>query len=364
MPQPRALIAELTHRCPLHCVYCSNPLAMKPPSEEISGDEWDRIFREAAGLGVLQVHLTGGEPLSRPDLAGLVASARAAKLYVNLITSGIGLDAGRLDGLVSAGIDHVQLSFQDVEEEAANTWAGTRAHARKLHLATLIRKHRIGFTVNLVVHRHNLGRLEQMIAMAEQLRADRLEIANVQYYGWALRNRPALLPTRDQLRASIDTVNAARERLKNRMRLDFVLPDYYAKFPKPCMGGWGNSVMLIDPAGYAFPCHAAGVLPGMQFPRVSDHSLQWIWEHSPAFNRFRGQDWMQDPCRTCERREQDFGGCRCQAFLLAGDACAADPVCSLSPQHAVIDAILAETRSAPLTQIANSRDFVYRADPR
>lgn len=361
MTGPTALIAELTHRCPLHCVYCSNPEAMPARADELSTEAWSRVFREAGALGVHQVHFTGGEPLSRADLTVLVSSARAAGLYVNLITSGIGLNAARLEELVQAGLDHIQLSFQDVDEAEANRWAGTRAHAHKLALAGLIRQHRVGFTVNVVVHRNNLERLERMIAMAEELGADKLEIANVQYYGWAWRNRPALLPTREQLRASLATIAAAQERLAGSMRLDFVLPDYYAKYPKPCMGGWGRSLMLLDPAGRAMPCHAAGVIPGMHFDNVQERSLGWIWEQSEAFNRFRGQAWMQEPCRGCERREVDFGGCRCQAFLLAGDACATDPVCSLSPRHATVEAILAETAAAPLVAVG---ELVYRIDPK
>ncbi len=363
MRAPTALIAELTHRCPLHCVYCSNPEAMQPRSDEMDTEQWCRVFRDASELGVHQIHLTGGEPLSRLDLTQLIAHARRERLYVNLITSGIGLNEQRLEELVSAGLDHIQLSFQDVDEAEANRWAGTRGHAHKLNLAGLIRKHRIGFTVNLVVHRNNLDRLERMIAMAEDLHADKLEIANVQYYGWALRNRQALIPTREQLHASLATIALARERLLGKMRLDYVLPDYYAKYPKPCMGGWGQSLMLIDPAGFCMPCHAAGAIAGMQFDTARDHSLEWIWHQSVAFNKFRGQDWMREPCRSCDRREQDFGGCRCQAFLLTGDASATDPVCSLSPQRGLVDAILAEIQPTPHSPFIVVRDWVYRTDP-
>lgn len=364
MQPPAALIAELTHRCPLHCVYCSNPEAMQTRSDEMNTDEWRRVFREAGALGVHQIHFTGGEPLSRTDLTALVAAARAAGLYVNLITSGIGLNAERLEELVGAGLDHVQLSFQDVDEAGANRWAGTRAHALKLNLAGLIRQHRIGFTVNVVVHRNNLDRLEQMIAMGEELRADKIEIANVQYYGWALRNRRALLPTREQLRASLATIAVAQERLRGSLRVDYVLPDYYAKYPKPCMGGWGRSLMLMNPAGLCMPCHAADAIAGLRFDSAREHSLAWIWEHSEAFNKFRGQDWMQEPCRSCDRRELDFGGCRCQAFLLTGDASVTDPVCSLSPRRGMVDAILAETQQTPHPQLIMPGDLVYRTDPR
>lgn len=364
MRGPHAIIAELTHRCPLHCVYCSNPLAMQPQAVELTTEEWVRAFGEAAAMGALQLHLTGGEPLLRSDLVELVASARSAKLYVNLITSGIGLGPQRLEALVAAGVDHIQLSFQDVEEDSANLWAGLRSHARKLEIAAMIRRCRVGFTVNIVVHRNNLDRLERMIAMAEELCADKVEIANVQYYGWAFRNTQNLLPSREQLGASIEIVTAAQERLKGRMRVDFVLPDYYAKYPKPCMGGWGRSLMLIDPAGRALPCHAAGVIPGLTVDRIQDRSVRWIWEESESFNRFRGQDWMSEPCRSCDRREQDFGGCRCQAFLLAGDASLTDPTCSLSPHHGVVESILTDQQAAGPFRIASGDELIYRIDPR
>jgi PqqA peptide cyclase len=355
--QPQALIAEITHRCPLHCVYCSNPLAMQPRVEEMPAAEWKRIFREAAELGVLHVHLTGGEPVLRHDLEDLVREARAANLYVNLITSGIGLNEARLDGLIAAGLDHLQLSVQDAEEISANEFAGARAHARKLALAEVLRTRQIGFTLNAVMHRRNLDRLDDVIAMAERLGVDRLEIANVQYYGWALENRAQLMPTRAQLEASITAVRAHQERLKGRMRIDFVPPDYYARYPKACMGGWGRSLMVIDPAGWVLPCHAARVIPDLSFDNAQARPLRWIWKESPAFRRFRGEEWMSEPCRSCDRRAEDFGGCRCQAMLLTGNAAATDPVCSLSPDRPQVDAIL--------NQMAEStaNDWVYRIDP-
>ena len=353
----RALIAEITHRCPLHCVYCSNPLEMQRRSDELSTSDWLSIFQQAREMGVLQLHLTGGEPLARSDLTELIGAARAAQLYSNLITSGIGLDERRLDELIEAGLDHIQLSFQDSEEGPANEFAGTRSHALKLRIAQMIRDRHIAFTVNMVVHRNNLDRLQQMIAFAEQTGAKRLEIANVQYYGWAFRNREALLPTRRQLEQSIEIVEAARERLKGKLRIDFVFPDYYAKYPKPCMNGWGHQQMLIDPAGRVLPCHAAAVIPGLDLPSAREHALQWIWENSPAFNGFRDESWMPEPCRSCDRRTRDFGGCRCQAFLLAGDAAATDPVCILAPQHAVVEEILQRVN------VSGDREWVYRIDP-
>jgi len=354
---PRALIAEITHRCPLHCVYCSNPLEMQRRADELATSDWISILQQAAEMGILQLHLTGGEPLARTDLTELVGAARAAQLYSNLITSGVGLEERRLDELIAAGLDHIQLSFQDAEEGPANEFAGTRSHALKLRIAQMIRKRPVAFTVNLVVHRRNLDRLEDMIAFAEETGARRLEIANVQYYGWALRNRQALLPTREQLESSMELVDRARERLKGKLRIEFVFPDYYAKYPKPCMNGWGHQQLLIDPAGRALPCHAAMVIPGLEFPKASERDLRWIWEDSPVFNRFRDESWMPEPCRSCDRRARDFGGCRCQAFLLTGDAASTDPVCTLAPKHGVVEEILERVNGSP------HPDWVYRIEP-
>jgi pyrroloquinoline quinone biosynthesis protein E len=317
----------------------------------------------------MQVDFTGGEPLARADLVELVAAARSAKLYVNLITSGIGLTEQRLAALVAAGLDHVQLSFQDVGESAADEIAGARVHAHKIATAKHIRQHSVAFTVNVVVHRKNLDRLEQIIAFAEELGADKLEVANVQYYGWALKNRVALLPTEHQLQQSIASVRAAQQRLKGRMRIDFVVPDYYGKYPKPCMGGWANKMMLINPAGEVMPCHAAGVIPGMIFESAAKKPLRWIWEESSAFRQFRGEEWMPEPCRSCDRRSLDFGGCRCQAFLLTGDATATDPTCVLAPAHHVVTEAVAransigQAASAAGTTLVTEDDWQYRPNP-
>ena len=338
-PKPFSLIAEVTHRCPLHCLYCSNPVELQAASAELSTDDWKRVFDEAGKLGILHVHFTGGEPLARKDLPELIRSARAAGLYVNMITSGVGLSEERLAALVDAGLEHLQLSFQDVEEGLANHIAGTRSHALKLALVPVLRRFPLAFTVNLVVHRMNLDRLEAFIALAEELAPDRLEIAHVQYYGWALRNRSLLMPTREQVARSIPIVEAAQARLKGRIHLEAVFPDYFASFPKACVGGWGRQMMLIDPLGQAMPCHAAAVIPGLHFDSVRERSLGWIWQSSPAFNRFRGDGWMSETCRACSRKEKDFGGCRCQAFLLTGDAEAIDPVCAYSPDHGMLEAL-------------------------
>jgi pyrroloquinoline quinone biosynthesis protein E len=367
---PLALIAELTHRCPLHCVYCSNPIELQKSAAELSTDEWKRVFREAAALGSLHVHLTGGEPLARKDIVELVAGARAAGLYTNLITSGIGLSEMKLQDLLAAGLEHIQISFQDAQAAVADSIAGARSHALKVELARIIRQQPVAFTMNMVVHRENLDRLDEIIQFAEELQPDRLEIANVQYYGWALPNRSALLPTRAQVEKSMRTISDAQERLRGRMRIDFVLPDYYAKFPKACMGGWGRRLLLIDPAGRALPCHAAGIIPGLEFDNVRDNPLQWIWRESAAFNKFRGEAWMAEPCRSCDRRTEDFGGCRCQAFLMTGDAAATDPVCSLAPLHAVVEAELQHSNStlaskaSPPPSAATDSSWTYRPNPR
>lgn len=340
---PLSLIAELTHRCPLHCLYCSNPVELQRAENELSTKDWERVFRQASELGVLHLHLTGGEPLVRKDLTELIAAGRDAGLYVNMITSGVGLTEKHLSTLVQAGLEHLQLSFQDVDEISANHIAGTRAHALKLALIPVLRKFRIALTVNLVVHRMNLDRLEEFIALAEELGPDRLEIAHVQYYGWALKNRSLLMPTEEQVRRSLPIVETAKERLKGRIHLESVFPDYFGSFPKACVGGWGRQMMLIDPIGQALPCHSAAIIPGLSFDNVREKELAWIWHSSPAFQRFRGDSWMSETCLACPRKERDFGGCRCQAFLLTGDAEAIDPVCSYSPHHGLLKALRKHT---------------------
>lgn len=342
---PLALIAEVTHRCPLHCVYCSNPMQLAGMQSELSTEEWTGVFRQAGKLGMLHAHFTGGEPLARTDLTELIAAARAAGLYTNLITSGIGLNEQRLQALVNAGLDHIQISFQDSREEAANWIAGAKAHAHKIELSREIRRHKIAFTVNLVVHRQNLDHLEEMIAFIEQLHPERVEIAHTQYYGWALANRAALMPTREQLDKAVMIVADAQERVAGKMRIDSVVPDYYAQYPKACMGGWGQRLMLINPSGKVLPCHAAEVLPGFSFENVREKALEWIWQESSSFQKFRGEDWMPEPCRSCERRTEDFGGCRCQAFLLTGDATVTDPACSLAPSHPIVESAVREANA-------------------
>lgn len=367
---PLALIAEVTHRCPLHCVYCSNPLELKARSEELPADVWGRVLDEAAQLGVLHVHFTGGEPLARADLVKLVRIACHAGLYTNLITSGMGLDEKKLAALIEAGLDHLQLSFQDSDEGCADAIAGAEVHARKITLARRITgTGKLAFTVNLVVHRCNLDRLDAMISFAESLGPQRIEIANVQYYGWAWKNQEWLLPTREQVLRSTHVVERARERLQGRIKVDFVPPDYYARFPKPCMGGWGRQLILVDPAGKVLPCHAAAVIPGLRFASVKESSLAWIWNDSPSFRRFRGEDWMPEPCRSCDKRSRDFAGCRCQAFLITGDANATDPVCSLAPGHHLVEAQVARAnlkthaRTDVISMFSASQQWTYRPQP-
>jgi pyrroloquinoline quinone biosynthesis protein E len=352
---PLALLAELTHRCPLQCPYCSNPVELERAAGEIGTATWRRAFDEAAALGVLQVHFSGGEPTVRRDLEELVAHAAGLGLYTNLITAGVLIDQPRMEALVAAGLDHVQLSFQDHEAGNADRIGGyAGGHAKKREAARLVRAAGLPLTINAVVHRQNLEHLEAIIDMAVSLGAGRLEVAHVQYYGWALRNRAALMPTREQLERATEVVAAARARLKGMLTIDYVVPDYYARLPKACMGGWGRQFLNISPTGKVLPCHAAETITGLTFERVGERPLAAIWADSEAFRRFRGTDWMPEPCRGCERREIDWGGCRCQAFALTGRTEAVDPACGLSPDHAALVATAVDEsgRTAP--------PFVYR----
>jgi pyrroloquinoline quinone biosynthesis protein E len=347
---PLGLLAELTHRCPLGCPYCSNPLALDKRSDELDAATWARVFREAAALGVLQVHLSGGEPAARRDLVEIVKAVRDAGLYSNLITSAVGLTPQNLAALSDAGLDHVQISIQDSDEASADHIAGYKgASARKRGMAKEVVSLGLPLTVNMVVHRANIGRIEPMVELALSLGASRVEIAHVQYYGWALKNRAALMPTREQVDEAVRQVELLRAKHQGRIVIDAVVPDYYARFPKPCVGGWGRRSLNVTPGGRVLPCHAAEVIPDLEFWNVREHSLADIWRSSPAFQAFRGTDWMQEPCRSCSRRDQDFGGCRCQAFLLTGDARAADPVCHLSPHHLVVAELAADRKDAAYT---------------
>ena len=356
---PLALIAEITHRCPLHCVYCSNPLELAAASSELSTAEWVDIFQQAGKLGMLHAHFTGGEPLARPDLTELIA-ARAPQAFTPIssppASAWLKHDCKHWsmpDSITSNSVFRIRAKTQPTGLPAPKR-TRTRSNCR-----ALIRQHKIAFTVNLVVHRQNIDHLEEMIAFIEQLAPERMEIAHTQYYGWALQNRAALLPTRAQLEKAVEAVAAAEKRLAGRIRIDSVVPDYYARFPKACMGGWGRRLMLINPAGKVLPCHAAEVIPGLEFENVREQTLEFIWKESSSFQRFRGEEWMPEPCRSCDQRTEDFGGCRCQALLLAGNAAATDPACSLAPAHHIVEAALAEANSsAAVSQPVAAASFV------
>ena len=352
---PMAVLAEITHRCPLQCPYCSNPVEMDRASTELTTDEWKRVICEMADLGVLQIHFSGGEPAARLDLVELVRHATDAGLYSNLITSAVTLTREKVVELADAGLSHVQISFQAVDPGLANRIGGhKRGHGKKLEAAAWVREEGLPLTVNAVMHRQNLHELPQMIDMAVELDAHRIEVANVQYYGWALKNRAALMPTEAQIEECNRVVAEATERLHGILAIDYVVPDYYALRPKKCMGGWGRQFFNISPAGKVLPCHAAESITGLRFDSVRDHSLAWIWEHSEAFNLYRGTGWMPEPCRSCDLKEVDYGGCRCQAFALTGDAANTDPACALSPKHEEI------FRLASAEAAGGATRFVYR----
>jgi pyrroloquinoline quinone biosynthesis protein E len=359
IPAPWALLAEVTHACPLHCPYCSNPLELVRRGAELTAADWARVLSEAAALGVVQAHISGGEPLLRPDLPAIVAAAREAGIYTQLVTSGLGLSTSRLETLVRSGLDSVQLSVQDADPVGSDRIAGRHAFAAKERAAAVIRAAGLPFGLNVVLHRHNLDTLPEIIELGVRWRADRIELANTQFYGWALRNRAALLPTRDQLERAKETVAASRKRLGREPELVWVVPDYYEGVPKPCMGGWGARSITVGPDGTALPCPAAYGMPDLGPPSVRDHSLAWIWRESAAFNAYRGTEWMTGPCRACPRREVDFGGCRCQAYALTGDAARTDPACALSPDHDLVrEPAATADRGGPVEEL------VYRSPVR
>jgi PqqA peptide cyclase len=352
LPKPFGMLAELTHRCPLGCPYCSNPVTLDRRADELDAATWARVFKEASAMGVLHLHLSGGEPAARRDLVEITAAAHEAGLYTNLITSGVGLTASRLGELVDAGLDHVQVSIQDSIPSSADHIAGYEgAFTRKLELARDVVGRKLPLTVNAVIHRANVDRVGDMVELALALGAGRVEIAHVQYYGWALKNRSILLPTREQVDRALTLVEDLRTRHHGRIVIDAVVPDYYARYPKPCVGGWGRRSLNVTPSGKVLPCHAAESIPELEFWSVRDHTLAEIWEQSPAFNAFRGTVWMKEPCATCPRRDHDFGGCRCQAFALTGDATATDPVCHLAPGRAHVTA---------LTKLREDAPYIYR----
>ena len=337
-PRPLWLLAELTYSCPLQCPYCSNPVALGGRAPELGTDDWLRVLAEARALGAAQLGLSGGEPLLRRDLEVIVAEARRLGFYTNLITSGIGLDAARIAALKDAGLDHIQVSFQADDAALNDRLAGSASFAHKRAVAELVKAAGYPMVLNVVMHRLNLDRTREILDMALALGADYVELANTQYYGWALVNRDWLLPSKEQLERAEAVAHEYQARHGERMKVYFVVPDYFEGRPKPCMNGWGRVFLAVAPDGSALPCHAAADLPGLTLPNVREHALDWIWHDSPAFNFFRGEAWMQAPCSGCDERAGCFGGCRCQAWLLTGDATAADPACAKSPAHHLIQA--------------------------
>ncbi|MCP5304489.1 MAG: pyrroloquinoline quinone biosynthesis protein PqqE [Chromatiaceae bacterium] len=358
LPNPYWLLAELTYKCPLQCPYCSNPVDIARYDSELRTEEWKRVFREARRMGAVQLGFSGGEPLVRDDLEELIAEAHALGFYTNLITSGVGMDESRIRGFKAAGLDHIQISFQASSEEINNRIARNESFRHKQEMARLVKQYDYPMVLCFVLHRQNTDQIEDIIQFAHALNADYVELATTQYYGWALKNREQLLPTLDQVQRAEAVAHRYQEQLKGKMRILYVVPDYYEQRPKPCMRGWGGIFLAVAPNGTALPCHAAGILPGLEFPNVREHSLEWIWRDSPDFNKFRGDDWMKEPCRSCPERARDFGGCRCQAYLMTGDATNADPVCSKSPHHAELAERVASIHAAH--EQARAQPIVFR----
>lgn len=367
---PLWLNAEVTYRCPLHCVFCYNPVDYAESGAELRTEDWYSVFRQARELGAVQLGLSGGEPLSRDDLESLIGEASRLGYYVNLITSGVGLTEARVAAFKQAGLNHIQLSFQDSSRELNDFLSSTRTFERKLRVAAWVKQYDFPMVLNVVLHRLNIEHVRQILEMAEGLGAEHVELANAQYYGWAFTNRHELLPDRAQVERAEEVVREFRARLGNAMKIYFVVPDYHEVRPKKCVNGWGTTLLNVTPDGLALPCHEAKMLPGLIFPNVREHLLRWIWEDSPAFNHFRGNAWMKEPCRTCPEQQNDLGGCRCQAYLLTGDAANADPVCELSPDHHVVtasvDRAAARRRSLPLVFRSddNSRQLAGSLGPR
>jgi pyrroloquinoline quinone biosynthesis protein E len=349
---PLWLLLELTYRCPLHCAFCYNPTDFAKTTTELTTDDWIRVLREARKLGAVQLGLSGGEPLSRDDLEPIVTEAHTLGFYTNLVTSGVGLTEPRIKALKKAGLDHIQLSFQDSTRELNDFLSSTRTFDLKSKVAALIKQHDYPMVLNVVLHRLNIDHVEAILDMAERMGADYLELANTQYYGWAWHNRDQLLPSREQVERAEQATARFRERMGHRMKVFFVVPDYFERRPKPCMNGLGSIFLTVTPDGTALPCHAAKMLPGLDFPNVKQHGVEWIWRDSPAFNHYRGDSWMKEPCRSCPEKHKDFGGCRCQAYLMTGDATNADPVCDKSPHHHLVEEAVARAgrTSADITR--------------
>jgi len=358
---PLWLLAEVTYKCPLHCVFCYNPVDYTRYGEELSTEDWLRVLRQGRELGATQLGFSGGEPLVRDDLEVMVSEARKLGYYSNLITSGVGLNEKRIAAFKEGGLDHIQLSFQDSTREMNDFLSSTKTFELKQKVAKLIKKYDYPMVLNCVLHRHNIDHVQQILEMAEAMDAEYVELANTQYYGWAYVNRDQLLPTREQLKRAEEVTNKFRERIGNKMRIFFVVPDYYEERPKACMNGWGALFLTVTADGLALPCHEARMLPGLTFPNVRDHDLGWIWYDSPSFNAYRGDSWMKEPCRSCPEKTKDFGGCRCQAYMLTGDATNTDPVCGLSPLHHLVTDVVdkAQTPAAPKVDV---KPILFRDD--
>lgn len=358
--QPLWLLAELTYACPLQCPYCSNPTDFANVKKELTTEEWLDVFRQARAMGATQLGLSGGEPLTRPDLVELVTEARKMGFYTNLITSGVGMDASKVAELKEAGLDHIQVSFQASSEDLNNLIAGTDAFKHKIEMAKAVKANGYPMVLCFVTHRQNIEQMDEILDLAISLEADYVELATTQYYGWAMHNRDQLLPLKEQLVEAEAVAHRYQEEQKGKMKIYYVVPDYYEDRPKACMNGWGNVFLTVTPDGTALPCHAARELPGMTLPNVKDMSIAEIWNGSDDFNKFRGFDWMTEPCRSCDEKEKDFGGCRCQAFMLTGDAANTDPVCSKSPQRHIVDEAIARGRLESEKTVEDAKPLVFR----
>jgi pyrroloquinoline quinone biosynthesis protein E len=357
--QPLWLLAEVTYRCPLHCAFCYNPTDYdKHTQNELSTEEWIKALREARKLGALQLGISGGEPLLRDDIEEIVVEAKKLGYYSNLITSGVGLTEKRIQAFKEGGLDHIQLSMHDITEEINNFITNTKTFELKKKVAAMIKNHGYPMVLNVVIHRYNIGHIGQILEMAEALGADYIELANTQYYGWSLVNRSQLMPTKEQVEEAERITNEFRARTNSKMKIFFVVPDYFSDRPKKCMNGWGEVFMIVTANGDVLPCHSARVLPNMKFPNVKDTNLDWVWKDSPTFNKYRGDDWMKEPCRSCADKEKDLGGCRCQAYMLTGDAEATDPVCSLSPQHHLITEAIENAKNPVIA----AQPIIFRND--
>ena len=354
--------AEITYKCPLHCVFCYNPLDYASTfKSELSTEDWLKVFKQSRDLGSVQLGISGGEPLMRDDVEIMVSEASQMGYYVNLLTSGIGLTEKRISAFKEGGLGQIQLSFQDSTKELNDFLSSTKTFELKSKVAKLIKEHDYPMVLNVVLHRLNIDHMDQILEMAEAMGADHVELANSQYYAWALKNRSYLMPSEEQLRKAEETTNRFREKIGNKMKLYFIVPDYYANRPKACMNGWGSVFLNVAPDGLALPCHEARMLPGLTFPNVRDHDMEWIWNESPAFNAYRGESWMKEPCRSCDDRTKDFGGCRCQAFQLTGDATNTDPVCDKSEHHHVITEQV-ELAQKPQPPAADIKPIIFYRD--